>query len=114
MGLDISPATLRAARIRATAQATQVRWCQASIAALPFAANAFDVLRNGYRECTRSQFEQFLLELGSDFAFVCATEALADRDPMVPGRLGLLPRRLRCLITADLKLGNSLTPMPAK
>lgn len=40
MGLDISPAMLRAARIRATAQATQVRWCQASIAALPFAANA--------------------------------------------------------------------------
>lgn len=40
VGLDISPAMLRASRIRATAHATQVRWCQASIAALPFAANA--------------------------------------------------------------------------
>lgn len=44
VGLDISPAMLSAARTRAAAQTTQVRWCQASIAALPFAANAFDVV----------------------------------------------------------------------
>jgi ubiquinone/menaquinone biosynthesis C-methylase UbiE len=44
VGLDISAAMLRRTRIRATAGATQVIWCQASIAALPFTANAFDVV----------------------------------------------------------------------
>lgn len=44
VGLDISPAMLRTAHIRAAAEATQVIWCQASISVLPFAANTFDVV----------------------------------------------------------------------
>ncbi|MCW5979725.1 MAG: class I SAM-dependent methyltransferase [Bryobacteraceae bacterium] len=44
VGIDISRSMLRAARTRAAAQPSHGRWCQASIAALPFAANSFDVV----------------------------------------------------------------------
>jgi len=44
VGLDISPEMLKAARSRADAEGTQVSWCQASIGAIPFASNAFDII----------------------------------------------------------------------
>jgi SAM-dependent methyltransferase len=44
VGLDISSEMLTAAYSRAGAIGAQVRWCQASIAALPFGANTFDVV----------------------------------------------------------------------
>ncbi len=44
VGLDISFAMLSAARSRAAAKALRVGWCQASGAALPFAANTFDIV----------------------------------------------------------------------
>jgi hypothetical protein len=39
------------------------------------------------------ELEQFLLELGTDFAVVTSPEAFADRDGMVSGRSVVLPQR---------------------
>lgn len=44
VGLDISPEMLDVARSHADAGGTQVRWCRASVDALPFARNVFDII----------------------------------------------------------------------
>ena len=44
VGLDISSGMLRAARGRAGAEAMRVIWCQASIDAIPFASDFFDIV----------------------------------------------------------------------
>ncbi len=44
VGLDISPEMLDAARSRADADGMQIGWCRASIDALPFAGNVFDLI----------------------------------------------------------------------
>ena len=44
VGLDISSEMLVAAQSRAAAEGAKVRWCQASIAALPFATGTFDIV----------------------------------------------------------------------
>lgn len=44
VALDISPEMLDAARSRADADGMQIRWCRASIDALPFAGNVFDLI----------------------------------------------------------------------
>jgi predicted nuclease of restriction endonuclease-like (RecB) superfamily len=54
---------------------------------------------------TRS-LEQFLLELGSDFAFVARQKRLRVGTEWYRVDLVLFHRRLRCLIIVDLKLGK--------
>ncbi len=44
VGLDISSGMLKAARSRASTDTAHVRWCQASVGALPFAPGAFDLV----------------------------------------------------------------------
>ena len=52
------------------------------------------------------QLEQFLLELGSDFAFIGRQRRLRIGDEWYRIDLLFYHRRLRCLIVVDLKLGK--------
>ena len=52
------------------------------------------------------KLEDFLLELGGDFAFMRASEAIADRRRMTWIDLLFFHRRLRCLVVIDLKIGK--------
>lgn len=53
-----------------------------------------------------NSLEQFLLELGSDFAFVARQKRLRVGTEWYRVDLVFFHRRLRCLIIADLKLGK--------
>ncbi|MCC7157663.1 MAG: class I SAM-dependent methyltransferase [Bryobacterales bacterium] len=79
VGLDISPGMLAAARSRAAAEGEQVTWCQASIAALPFAASTFDVL---------IAVTVFCFSSDPDLALREASRVLRPGGSLVIGELG--------------------------
>lgn len=58
--------------------------------------------------------ETFLLELGDDFAFVGRQRRLRIDNTWYTVDLIFFHRRLRALLLIDLKVGLSLTPMPAR
>ena len=60
------------------------------------------------------QLEEFLLELGGDFAFVGRQRRLRIGDEWYRIDLVFFNRRLRCLVIIDLKLGGSRIRMPAR
>jgi ubiquinone/menaquinone biosynthesis C-methylase UbiE len=79
VGLDISPGMLAAAQSRAAAEGAKVRWRQASIAALPFAAGTFDVL---------VAVTVFCFSSDPGLAFKEAARALRPGGSLVVGELG--------------------------
>src|SRR4030081_3933693 len=52
------------------------------------------------------RLEQFLLELGKDFAFIARQKRLRVGDEWYRGDLMFFHRRLRCLVIIDLKIGK--------
>jgi hypothetical protein len=61
---------------------------------------------NNLEEALINRLEQFLLELGNDFAFVCRQRRLRIDDEWYRVDLLFFHRRLRCLVIIDLKLGK--------
>lgn len=61
---------------------------------------------NNLEEALILQLESFLLELGSDFAFVGRQRRLRIGDEWYRVDLLFFHRRLRCLVVIDLKLGK--------
>ena len=61
---------------------------------------------NNLEEALILQLENFLLELGSDFAFVGRQRRLRIGDEWYRVDLLFFHRRLRCLVVIDLKLGK--------
>ena len=60
------------------------------------------------------QLESFLLELGSDFAFIGRQRRLRIGDEWYRVDLLFFHRRLRCLVIIDLKWASSRTPMQGR
>ena len=52
------------------------------------------------------RLEQFLLELGKDFAFIARQKRLRVGDEWYRVDLMFFHRRLRCLVITDLKIGK--------
>jgi predicted nuclease of restriction endonuclease-like (RecB) superfamily len=61
---------------------------------------------NDLEEALIKQLENFLLELGSDFAFIGRQRRLRIGDEWYRVDLLFFHRRLRCLVIIDLKLGK--------
>jgi len=61
---------------------------------------------NDLEEALIRHIEHFLLELGNDFAFIGRQRRLRIDDEWYRVDLLLYPRRLRCLVIIDLKLGK--------
>lgn len=69
---------------------------------------------SGLEDALIRELEQFLLELGNDFAFVARQKRLRVGTEWYRVDLLFFHRRLRSLIVVELKLGNSLMPMQAR
>ena len=61
---------------------------------------------NALREALIHRFEEFLLELGSDFAFLARQRRLRVGDEWYRIDLLFFHRRLRCLVIIDLQIGK--------
>ena len=57
-------------------------------------------------EALIQRLEQFLLELGNDFAFIARQKRLRVGDEWYRVDLMFFHRRLRCLVIVDLKIGK--------
>ena len=62
--------------------------------------------RRTWKTPSSESLEQFLLELGNDFAFVARQKRLRIGTEWYRVDLVFFHRRLRCLIIVDLKLGK--------